>query len=1406
MVFGPLTKEEAEKVEGGVRVEKGGDGASVKAKAVPAAPARSAAAAAAPGVAKAAATPMPKAAPQVVARAEAGAAAVEGGVDEGEAFGPLTKEEAEKVEGGVRVEKGGDVDASAEAKARSVAAAAARSAAAPPAAAPAAAPGAVKAAAKAMPKASPHGEAGAEAGAADVEGGVDEGVVFGHLTKEEAEKVEGGVRVEKTGDFDASVRAKALPAAAAAEPGAAKAAAKAPPKAAPQVVAGAEAGAADVEVGLDEGMVFGPLTKEEAENVERGVREEKGGDVDASVRAKALRGAAAPAAGATGVVTAAQQAVVPATANAVPKAPPQAAERVQRSAVVAVGGGNGSVMFMPLTKNEAEWDMVKVAESGTRVDTLFARSDSNIMSRGTEPVDTSAAQRSLGEGGRIPARLKPRQLLSKPTMPWPARPVDVGPSSHGAVTCEADVLDARSTRLPAMSQLSKAADETGLASVKSSDAPPLKVKLSTPYHLRNVEQRSASADDKVKQLDPPSNQSARSYLPKHATRSLWPQAENTWASAGRPARARPVLRKEGATTEDKAKSPSRVQLGGESRPHGEATGEKDEEAHQTGVLLASRGSGGSKRVGDEVLRPLSISLQAHGRPSFEDATKVRFEAERIPRFFGYDNLQGVKTYTAGSKTMRRKAAPQRKLCAKLTLDLDIGAAPLRLGSGPVLSQAAEGALPSVAPHRVACETPTYPSLEQGRGRLMAKDAEAKENAITPTHPAEESEREGWQTSNRPPKVLQAGVLEDRPAVVAPLKDKLCGMSTGAPKLGPQTPSPSSRAKGEIAFERPLIKTLAAGSLSTKPSDKEDAVPGADRFFGAQEIKEVLKLQAAWRGHETRTWIQAAEIVRGMQWAAGAHVAKHTKPHTSIGGASGFKSSKKEGKGEQQTETRKSALLATQAKHRRNDARKSLTTFATSGSPRKPPTAAAPRELEEGGQCLRFEAPASRGPPAVGQAGHLEGPQELPNTTEQSLEPARRPSGPGSCTGTSPKKSSAETDCRASLLRYSLALQSASLDRARSVSISRQDSAKTQCSTSAKGSAVQPAREAGHSLPSVEKRNGKENRGDNAIVASISQQDSAKSQLSTPAKGSALQAARQAAQTVASVEKDDGKVNRGDSAVVVSTEEPQEPPLNGSKLCVANPETKPEDAIEEVQAAELKGGSCKAAAVPGSSSSAEEVVHAAARDSASSGAAAHQEEAEVNSQYPAGWLEEALPVQASEESVSAAYESPDVAVHRLHAMESAARRRHHAPSAYAVAPFVSRTKPLMKRDTGQAADAASVEQEEPPTPKAASPLPKRNPSRLGKGVSAALKRAYSLFGRDSNGKHALPPKQEEMDEPHVAAGWIRGRSYTAATPDPIDASHGAPELEALGDLEGAKPVAQASSKLGLGRGVQVLPSL
>ncbi|KAL8447325.1 hypothetical protein Emed_004429 [Eimeria media] len=1038
------------------------------------------------------------------------------------------------------------------------------------------------------------------------------------------------------------------------------------------------------------------------------------------------------------------------------------------SGVVAESRVEGGAVSGSLSEEDASRVKLELNESGTQGHKFGAHAESVVKLPGTGQVGGSAAQQS-GNDGRVSTRMKPRQVLSKPTMPWPPRPVS---SNHGAVTREAEVLDASLKGLPETLPLSTTPDETGLASMKSFGAPPLKVKVSTPYRLRDVEQWSTSAkSDELEELDLPVDQSMGSHGRKHATRSPWPQAESAFASAGRPPRVRPVSRKEGATTEHEAKTTPMVQRGGKPGSHEEATRNEEENLHQNGVLLDSQDSRGSKLIVDEVLPPDSASLQAHARLPPVDAPKAGFEAGGMTRSFGYDSLHGVKTYTAGSKTMRRKAAPSRGLSAQLTMNLNEGAGPLRLGSGPALAQAAR--LPSLPSDRALLETPKEPTLEHVRKQLVAEDAEARVNVITPTNTAGESKPDG-----RPSKVLQADVREGHSAAVAPAKGTLREMSLGAPKLRPQPPPLSSRMNGVLDFGRPLTETQPVGSLSTKPSDEEDAVPGADRSFDAQESKKVLKLQAAWRGHETRTWIQAAEIVRGMQWAREPRVAKLTKPHTNLSRAGGSKPVKKDFKGDgqkgistlrdfdkpqasgegvpqaphhptststglallRQDEMRNSQSPSTQANRRRSGKREVIPAFGVPISPRLPSPAAAPVEVEKGGQNTSSKETALRDPPAGAQAGYLESSREMLKATEQPLKAARLSSGPGLGTRTSPKKPGLPTARKTVLLKDNSALQSTPPNVARPVTTARQDSPK--------------------------------------------------SQLSMSAKDSAVQATGQEAQVVASVSKDNEQESKGDRAVVVR-EEPQEPPHDdskqeglshqpshdGSKLLVVNPKTESEGAAEAGPPSEVQGGSSDVEAVPASSSSPEEASQAAGRDSPSRGSPA-QEEAEASSHAPAGDLKEEAPLEpAIEGSASVAHDSPDVAVQPPHALESAARRRHHAPSAYALAPVVSRTKPLVKKvDTGRAAEEASVEEEEPSSPEAASPRPRRNSSKLGRGLTAAIQRAYSLFGRDSNAKQPPSPKEEQLSEPHAAAGWIRDHSYAAGTPDPIDASQEAAELE------------------------------
>lgn len=278
-------------------------------------------------------------------------------------------------------------------------------------------------------------------------------------------------------------------------------------------------------------------------------------------------------------------------------------------------------------------------------------------------------------------------------------------------------------------------------------------------------------------------------------------------------------------------------------------------------------------------------------------------------------LDRLPTRTAGSKTLTRKAAPKGRLTTQPLVKPNEAPAASRhaieeTGSAglpqpavasTVVGQASGQAKPRQSiplvdlPHLGPHDEPfglmkelVVPAIPAG-GMLAEKPlgSGAKQQL--------ETQKYGISSEPQPAAQTQPIVGGESAALAAP--DMSVGPFPGAsvsswpPTVSATGPLP----RAGITREQSVVKKAYVGSFKATSVKPEVAMPQATVPSTAQEIKvgfvllpfckgqlkqklhsvgyllvhcgrqQAVQLQAVWRGHETRIWVQAAAIVRCMRW-------------------------------------------------------------------------------------------------------------------------------------------------------------------------------------------------------------------------------------------------------------------------------------------------------------------------------------------------------------------------------------------------------------------------------------------------------------------------------------------------------------------------------------------------------------
>ncbi|CDJ53211.1 Proteophosphoglycan ppg4, related [Eimeria brunetti] len=199
-----------------------------------------------------------------------------------------------------------------------------------------------------------------------------------------------------------------------------------------------------------------------------------------------------------------------------------------------------------------------------------------------------------------------------------------------------------------------------------------------------------------------------------------------------------------------------------------------------------------------------------------------------------ETLRRLPTRTAGGKTLTLKAVPKRSSSSQSFVQ--------RVG-------------PPVAPWSVVQED---------------RDRSIPQHAVESPEQHEEPEK---------PKVDHSSSGAELPALIHGEGKPTPTSEIPVSSLPDYLPAPASIQSdmSEISREQPKSVFIRAAQLTaTAEAGPKGQLPAHDPLIPtAKDISEAILIQAHWRGHEVRTWVQAASVVRSMKWDFSAPTTKCT---------------------------------------------------------------------------------------------------------------------------------------------------------------------------------------------------------------------------------------------------------------------------------------------------------------------------------------------------------------------------------------------------------------------------------------------------------------------------------------------------------------------------------------------------
>ncbi|CDJ28569.1 LOW QUALITY PROTEIN: uncharacterized protein EMH_0042050 [Eimeria mitis] len=258
-----------------------------------------------------------------------------------------------------------------------------------------------------------------------------------------------------------------------------------------------------------------------------------------------------------------------------------------------------------------------------------------------------------------------------------------------------------------------------------------------------------------------------------------------------------------------------------------------------------------------------------------------------------ETLRRLPTRTAGGKTLTVKAAPKRSSSSQSFIhSVQKAAAPPYASSyatqeardrrglqhaaaAPEQHQKSEK--PQAQPQAGSLFSPSVPPNLASGGAASTPHSKVAALDAHDYIPAPTSfQAEMTEFGSKQPKSVPIPAARK---TAPPMAKAEAFPSTCAPTLQGPSCAPSVLRSERLSAPAPhssIDPSFSSPSATPAEAGKQGQFPVHDPVLPtAKDITEAIRLQAMWRGHEVRTWVQAASIVRSMKWDFTAGTTKTT---------------------------------------------------------------------------------------------------------------------------------------------------------------------------------------------------------------------------------------------------------------------------------------------------------------------------------------------------------------------------------------------------------------------------------------------------------------------------------------------------------------------------------------------------